>query len=290
MNLEKTTDLFFNFINTCLSVVKILVWTRWPQKRKIFRPDNSPLYLLGNGPSLNQAYEKNKLLLCTSHTLCVNNFVLTNLYTEIKPCICVIAAPEYWIEDVNENYRVNRERVFDAIIGKTNWPMVFCIPYHAKKHKIIKSLFKKNQYVSFYFYNSTPIEGFKWFTFLMFRLGLGMPRPHNVLIPSIMIAIAAGYKRMHLLGADHSWMKEIFVSDDNKVYLSQKHFYDETETKPDTMKMRGKHDRKLFEVLHKFYLTFRNYFIIEDYATKRKVKIYNSTPGSIIDAFEKKYL
>ena len=114
-----------------------------------------------------------------------------------------------------------------------------------------------------------------------------MPRPHNVIIPSLMIAINLKYKNIYLFGVDHSWLSEITVTDGNDVLINQKHFYDENISKPNTMNKGGVGKRKLYEVLEKFMLSFRGYFIIKDYANYRKTKILNATKNSYIDAFEK---
>ena len=41
--------------------------------------------------------------------------------------------------------------------------------------------------------------------------------PHNVLIPSIAIGLRLPFKKIYLAGADHSWLPEITVTDDNEV-------------------------------------------------------------------------
>ena len=49
-----------------------------------------------------------------------------------------------------------------------------------------------------------------------FSKGLAMPRPHNVLIPSIMNLAYLGYKELYIVGADHSWLSEITVNENNE--------------------------------------------------------------------------
>ena len=51
----------------------------------------------------------------------------------------------------------------------------------------------------------------------------------------------------------------------------------------------GIRPRRLHEVLEKFFFAFRSYFDLKDYAESRGVRIYNSTPKSYIDAFERKF-
>jgi hypothetical protein len=95
------------------------------------------------------------------------------------------------------------------------------------------------------------------------------------------------FSKIYIAGADHSWLTEIFVADDNTVYLTQRHFYDAQIARPDVMKKIGKNKRKLHEILHKFMWSFKAYFDIDQYAKSRNVKIINITEKSFIDAFER---
>ena len=70
--------------------------------------------------------------------------------------------------------------------------------------------------------------------------------------------------------------------------LNQKHFYDEKTSKSKPMYLLGKRQRKLFEILKKFYLTFKAYIEIREYSDKKNVNIYNCTTRSFIDAFERR--
>ena len=121
------------------------------------------------------------------------------------------------------------------------------------------------------------------------KKGWGIPRPHNVLIPAILNIINTGYKKIYLIGADHSWLPLISVNDQNIALVNQQHFYDESENNSEFMH-RESRPRRLHEVLEKLMFAFRSYFDLKDYANSRDVKIYNCTPGSFIDAFERKNL
>ena len=123
-----------------------------------------------------------------------------------------------------------------------------------------------------------------------------MPRPHNVLVGSLFLSIRMGYKEVYVYGADHSWLKDIFVAEDNMVYLSQKHFYDNQVDSSDhyagsnrrPMYSTDKNEvRKLHEVLYKFTVTFKSYWELERYASKKAISINNCTPNSFIDAFSR---
>lgn len=102
-----------------------------------------------------------------------------------------------------------------------------------------------------------------------------------------MIALYLGFNKIFLFGADHSWMKDIWVDEENNVLLQQKHFYDLDKAVPRHMDYLGKGKRKMHEVLIKFYHSFKGYFEIDAYSKSQGKIIYNCTPGSYIDAFKR---
>ena len=130
----------------------------------------------------------------------------------------------------------------------------------------------------------TPVEGFDWFAHRCYKSGLGMPRPRNVLIPSIMTGLAMDYNVIYVAGADHSWLKEIWVNDDNIVMEDLNHFYDK---KGAEQYVSTKH---LHDLLLSMHIAFKSYHDIKRYASRLNKKIYNITKGSFIDAFERKIL
>jgi hypothetical protein len=144
-----------------------------------------------------------------------------------------------------------------------------------------------NKNINIVYYNRTPIEGFTWFCHLFFKLGLGMPRPHNVILPSLFLTVNLGFKKIVLVGADHSWLLETYVDGNNNVLISQKHFYDENEVKPEGMINNKDGSRKLHEVLEKWMISFKSYFTLREYAESKGAQILNATPVSFIDAFER---
>ena len=127
----------------------------------------------------------------------------------------------------------------------------------------------------------TPIEGFQCFAHWAYKKGWGMPRPRNVLIPSIMMALRMPFETIYVAGADHSWLKEIWVNDDNVVMEDLNHFYDKNGSE------RYVSDKHLHDILFSMYVAFRSYHVIRDYADMLGTQIYNVTEGSYIDAFDR---
>ncbi len=287
--LEKLQHFLFQLGQSILTCIKIVILSKFGSQ-KTPKPKDSHCYILANGPSLNESIQNHFSHFKGKELLCVNFFPNTPFYTQLQTQYLVLQAPEFWLENVQQSYKDNRKVLFENIIQKTNWPLTIFLPFEAKKHTIISDLPKQNKHITLSFYNPTPVEGLQGINHFFFSQKLGMPRPHNVLIPSIMLALQMNFKEIFLLGADHSWLPEIWVTDDNIVLLHQKHFYDKKISKPDTMKKLGKKDRNLHEILEKFMLSFKAYFEIKAFADKQSVQIWNATPNSFIDAFDRKKL
>jgi len=257
--------------------------------------------ILGNGPSLNQFIKEQSDFLSGKATLCVNYFARSKEeYLKFKPDYYVINAPEFWQKEEKEGWQEERMEIFQIIAALTQADIKLFVPKMAKRHKKWKENLEKNEHISIIYFNNIPIEGFRFLTHWAYKSNLGMPRPHNVLIPSILFMINLRYTELYIVGAEHSWLKELFVTNENKVLLSQKHFYhadkNEEKTEFNTGKARPmylgatKKERKLHEVLEKFFYAFRSYWELKDYAAYRGTEIFNLTKDSYIDAFTKRQL
>ncbi len=292
-------NFIFNLMNSKLSLLKILFFPAGDKKIPL-KNKYSSLLILGNGPSLQTLLNQNKKALENKDLLCVNYFGRTEEYIILKPSIYVICSPEYFTEEAKADFALERQRTLNTIAERTTWPMVFCIPAIAKKNTSWNTKFINHPHIKIFYMATTPIEGFSWFEKWAFSSLLGMPRPHNVLIPSIYLGINFGYETIEIAGADHSWLQEIFVDDCNEVLLSQKHFYDKQAAKQNHYRDMAvaqpmynggsTQTRKLHEVLEKFYFTFKSYWVLKRFAEAKKVTIVNITPNSYIDAFPKKLL
>lgn len=281
-------SLLIDFFKSSLSFVKICIVSK--PITALPKANTDTCVLLGNGPSFNDSIKKYNDKIQALDSMCVNYFGITEYFGIIKPRYYILNSRDFFIPKVSEYFFESRQVLFKSIVEKTTWKMFLIIPAQIRRHKEWINYVSTNKNIVIQFYNQTPIEGLKSFSFFLFNIRVGMPRPHNILIPSLMAAIGMKYKNVFILGADHSWLKEISVDESNVVLINQKHFYDENSSKPLTMKRGDNADRRIHEVLEKFVLTFRGYHIIEEYSKRKGTKIYNSTPNSFIDAFERKEL
>lgn len=237
------------------------------------------LLILANGPSLTQTVSEHRAFLQGKDLLAVNHAATSALFEELKPRYYLLADPLFWIDtDI-------RDRTFGALAGRTSWPMVLFMPTRAWKDRTWQPIVAANRNIEVVKYNSTPVEGFPAFCNRVYKLGLGMPRPHNVLIPSIAVGIRLGYARIYLAGADHSWLPEITVNDQNEVLMNQKHFYDRGTSQARAVRNEDLTTARLSTILHHMSVAFGSYFILRDFARYCRCEVINVTPGSYIDAF-----
>jgi len=279
--IEKIVVYFGMCWQSFLSIVKILFYSRWNTKLPKQIEGKGELLILANGPSLNATIESSAGFMEGKALFAVNFFVLSPLYEQLKPQFYLIADPLFWI--VPEK----RVQLFKTMAEKTTWEMSFFIPVKASKNREWQSMLSANPNIKIYPYNTTPIEGFQGFCNYIYKKGWGVPRPHNVLIPSISIALRLPFQCIYLSGADHSWLPEIRVTDDNEVLMHQKHFYDQNTSKAEKVLKEDLSTQHLYHILYHMYVAFKSYFVLERYSHYLGKKIINITPGSYIDAFKK---
>ncbi len=264
---------------TALSVAKIIFQSR-PCDTPPQAKSDEELVILGNGPSLNDTMANNKEFLLARHLLAVNFAANTPIFTELKPKFYMLTDPVFF----NRMELDNVQQLWRNFAETVDWEMTLFIPTKAKKKGDWFNNVIKNKNITICTYNMTPVEGVQWFENMAYNHHWGMPRPRNVLIPSIMQGIAMRYKTIYLAGADHSWLKTLSVDDDNRVVSIQPHFYKEAKSEEERIK-KDYMNIPLHQVLESMYIAFRTYHVIRRYADYRGVKVLNITPNSFVDAF-----
>lgn len=264
---------------TLLSVAKIAIQSRW---RVDLPREEGEIVVLGNGPSLSNTIKNNGDFLAARPLVAVNFAACSKEFFLLRPRYYLLADPHFF----TALDRLNVQQMWHVLINQVDWPITLFVPW--KHHRVVKKVTKIG-HIDVRYYNMTPVEGFNWFENAAFGAGLGMPRPRNVLIPSIMVALKMGYKTVYLAGADHSWTRTLSVDDENHVVSIQPHFYKEDEQEAQRA-LTTHMGRPLHVMMWNFYVAFRSYWNIERFARHIDAKVLNITPGSFIDAFERRKL
>ena len=235
------------------------------------------LIVLANGPSLNTTIEENKDILLAHDALSVNFAPLSDVFFEICPKYHVLADPLFFRECESENVRKLYER-----LRSVDWPMTLFVP--VKCAKTVSRLLEGNSFITVNTFNFVGVEGYAWLERVAYNRRRGMPRPRNVLVPALMCGMWLGYKKIYIVGADHSWMQTISVDDANNVISVQPHFYKDDKGEQQRVDTAYRNYR-LHDIVESFAIAFRSYHNVQRYAVSRGVEITNSTPCSFIDAF-----
>jgi hypothetical protein len=285
MELQKITNFFTALFQSFFSIVKIALLSNWFVGLKKMGTDEVECVILGNGPCLNKDFELNLDFIKSRKKLCVNFFALSKEYDLIKPDYYVLSAPEYWLTNTTDWFLEKRTLLLESLLSKTTWRMNLLIPFAAKNSELCQKINSKKN-IEITYFNNTPVEGFTTIINVLFKMNLGMPRPHNVLVPSIYLAINLGFRKIIIFGADHSFHEEIIIDESNRMTLNHEHFYDKKEVRMPMYKLDGK-QYYIHDIFRKLYLAFSGYFILKNYADYMKVTVLNASSKSYIDAFEK---
>lgn len=262
------------------SIAKMALLSRRPSVSRDSASAAGPLVILANGPSLRKTIADNIGRLVDMPTMAVNFAALADEFFRIKPGRYILADPHFFERGDDKNVAALWSR-----LASVDWPMTLYVDIRRRGRVRHMAALPPNVRVEGF--NAVGVEGWQWLEAVAYRSGLAMPRPRNVLIPAIMTGIAAGFREIYIAGADHSWLQSIWVTEQNEVVSVQPHFYkeDEDEKKRVVNEYRA---YRLHQILESFRIAFESYHRIERYARRAGVRIYNSTPGSYIDAFERK--
>lgn len=260
---------------TLASGLKILLMSKRAEPGVPVDADRE-LVVLGNGPSLLKTLERHPRWLSERDRLAVNFAANTPQFAALRPQHYVLADPHFFAGDADPNVA----RLWEAL-RKIDWEMTLHVPV-ACRRKAAGLLAGSRVRVKCF--NATPVEGIRVLAHKAYSAGLGMPRPRNVLIPSIMTAMREGYGKIYLAGADHTWTRTLAVDDQNRVVTVQPHFYQDNDSEKERVGAVYA-DVRLHDMLRSLTIAFESYFRILDYARSRGVEIINITPGSFIDAF-----
>lgn len=260
--------------NTLLSLLRILLLSKKvaPYSMPAQQKD---LVVLGNGPSLRPLLADHASFLHDKELMMVNFSATSDEYTRFCPKYYLLMDPAFFDDEAT------RLKLFVPMVDKTKWEMHLFVPVSAGRHADWQEMVSRSPYIHIHWFNATPVEGVEGFRYRCYSKRAGMPRPRNVLVACLMVALQLPYKTIYLAGADHSWMKEIWVDENNVVNEDRAHFYDRNSTQ------RVVTSNKLHELLDSMAIAFRSYHDVEGYSKKIGKKIINITKGSFIDAFER---
>lgn len=279
--LDKVQCFATDCVQTALSFVKILLFTKFRTDVPTQFKYPGELVIMGNGPSLGDLIDNHTSFWQDKTCLMVNFSACSEQFEKVKPEVYVVADPNFWL------HTLSIERLYKKMASTVTWQMHLFVPARANSYPLWKSYIKDNKNIIVHFHNTTPVEGFDSITNILYKKGWGVPRPHNVLIPAVMLGLRMPFKRLYMGGAEHSWMSQIIVDEDNVVYMNEEHYYHNKAQRSIAREYSNDRSAKLYEILFHQYVVFKGYFRIRKYAEYLHKEVINITPKSYIDAFDR---
>ena len=168
-----------------------------------------------------------------------------------------------------------------------DWDMTLFFPY--RNRKIARSRYGVNPHIRLIPIHFTGIPdtfSFKKTAYCLFKKGWALPIGQNVLVASIYCMINSGYNMIHLYGADHTWISQMTVDDQNRLCMVNDHFYDRRQAEMKQLVNADGSIPTISQELRSEAKAFGAYEMLQGYAEYfGNVTIRNLTPGSFIDAF-----
>ena len=279
---------FFNLTQSVLSLVKVLIRSRWgvqlPERQQ------ARCSVLGNGPSLNDSLINHFDFLLETELIVVNGFALTDYFTRLRPANYILADPNCFTFNDATTGREDLHQILLALIGQVDWPMRLFVPNFAKGSYFIRQLETGNAHIELVYYNPTVVRGFKWLSYWLYSSNLGMLQAQTVIVTALFLMINRKFDQIFLFGADTSWHEQIRISDTNQLEIKQVHFYDKPKDVAFMPVYSDANRTQTFTMASQFlslHKVFRGYEVLREYADYRNVRVLNASSKSYIDALER---
>lgn len=243
-------------------------------------------YVFGNGPSLGTDIRDKFDYFTRQNVVCVNQFALSDWFNQLKPKYYVLVDPMWWIQTAPSETLEVRARLFAAFREKVDWDLTLMIPHEA--YELFNRELCENSHIKIVQFNRTPFWGAKSLLFKLYDLGLGMPQAQNVVVAAIYLAMRLGFRKIAVLGADHSWHESLALGADNKVYVRYGYFNDQSpKLAPFTIDGSTGNIFTMEKIFLAIGRMFGSYMELAEYAKLKDISIVNLSSVSYIDAFPK---
>jgi hypothetical protein len=275
-----------DFFDIGIAIIKVIFMSKFSSKIPGF--NRRSMAYLANGPSLNENIDRLVEDNGTDYIMVSNFFYKSTMFQKLKPKFYTICDPDFQYFEIDFIAEFYKE-----LYKIVNWEMLLFVPNFYKKI-ILKNLKSEgiiNENISIVGYNSVNFNGDNPLIYYLFGKKLGIPSPTTVAIPSIMLGIFMGFKKINIVGIDLDMHQNIIVSPENVVKIADSHFYDKNKSRTFSPFYKNTIDKRTFtitETFHTFYKMFLSFDSVRKFAYLKKVKIINYSELSYLDQFEKK--
>ena len=236
--------------------------------------------VMGNGPSLNEVdFEKLKDM--NIKVCCVNYFPLKKEkdFFAFKPAFLCLIDPGFF--DYIIDAEVEDFRGFIEVLKKVDWKLRIIAPV-GKRLKIDNPNITY-EWLSLYTASINSSEKIRLFFYNRNMANTGM---QNVVIGALFYFLTCQYKKVYLAGVDMSDFKNLYVDENNRVYVDSNHSYGNTRYYFDEMPEEAQLI-DFADILSAYQVMFVQFRNTKRYADLLGIEVVNLSTGSYIDVFNK---
>lgn len=287
--IKRILEFFQGTADSLVALVSVLLFSdlRVPFSRHPLIP-HQDCVILGNGPSLKESLTTHADFLQGKSTMCTNDFIDSPFFNEIKPDYYIFMDPVYWARQASPRFQSLFHHYVERL-SIINWPLIIILPTAAKQWSYFQDIPKLNKNIAIRYVNTTHVKGPRWLRFWLYNVNLAMPLMHNVLVAATYLAIHLKFKRIYLLGGDHSWFKNLTITKKNLLTVTNMRAHDQESAKSEPF-YQDSEETQPYQ-MHTFFLwltnIFQGYHELEKYARTTKSHIFNASASTFIDSFER---
>ena len=252
------------------------------------------LIIIGNGPSLTDTINLHVDKLKKNNCMTVNFFANTDLFAEIQPSSYLLIDPAFFKDPniLSEDLKSKVLQLICSFTEKVFWEMTLYLPISANKSFLFKEI-KRNKHIRIVFFNNKGeyhTKLFPSFNYWLWNHNCIAPLAQTVLNSCLTLAITMHYSYIYIVGADTSWHEDYWMDQKtNDLYTKDKHSYGKEKCRL-YKDVAHKSPTRIHEEFLNVSKALESYWTLAEYATYNKVKVYNASEYSWIDAFERKSL
>lgn len=208
--------------------------------------------------------------------VCVNFFYRDEVVKQLKPTIYCWADPG--------DFLPSRVGVFKELNELVDWKMKLVVPLCEKEKLARVKALLTNPLITLVPVSSLCYSGFERFRYLSWKSGRSVPSYVNISVMAVYISLNLGFSEIYLHGVEHTFFDNMGVDEENKLYLTDNHFYGSERRFVLACDGTPWHTK---DWLYDKYLTFLEHERMRGYADYLGATIVNCTKKSLIDAYER---
>lgn len=253
------------------------------------RYEGQKAVVAGNGPSLNtllEKYERGEIDL-DSNVFFVNMAPLSPWFYKIKPKHLCLS--DFVFARDTEGRTESVRRMYDMLEHQVDWDLTIYLGFTKRQYgkELIKYSRITNPNIHFVLLNRkhcsilcSPLRH------RLYKKGLFMPEEGTVVNTAIYVALIEGYKEIDLYGIEHNMFLNLCMNEEHRLCIREKNFYDYSwSLRPVINDYSGSHSY-IHEYMFFIYVMFKSHYLLHQFADYLGAKIFNCTPGSMVDVYD----